>query len=183
MFLRKSAFISGFSILVSTSVMAEIPQTPHYNQFSHLLKNSPFEIKLNEMVKVVDKPQVRMDYFLRGVTKLQSGWMIVLVDRKKPKENIILKQGLHHSSKILLVDVIQNNDDYKLTTARLKLGTQQMTVGYNTSELKMPKSSPPPAGPSLKANEQAQKPSNKVKNQPALNQTSGEAKRTRPTFK
>jgi len=114
---------------------AEIPKTPEFKNYSHLLQRSPFEIKINQMVEQLDKPQVRMDYFLRGVTKLESGWMIVIVDRKKPKENIIIKQGANKNSEMKLLDVIQNKEDYKLTLAKLKIGSQEMTIGYNKAEL------------------------------------------------
>lgn len=78
---------------------------------------------------------MRQNYFLRGVTKLESGWMIVIVDRKVSKGNIILKQGVEHSSGIQLMDVIQNKKDYKLTEAKLKIGQKEMTIGYSKTEL------------------------------------------------
>ncbi len=120
---------------MTAKVKAEIPQTPNFKDYAHILDRSPFIIKINEMVKPVNKPKAQVDYYLRGVTKLESGWMIILADRKKPKLNIILKQGQKHSSDIELIDVLQNKDNYKLTEAKLKFKAEKLTVGYSPTEL------------------------------------------------
>ena len=127
--------IFGLCLVTCLCVNAEVPITPQFKNYAHLLKISPFEIKINQMVEQIDQPQVRTDYFLRGLSKLEKGWMIVIVDRKKPKVNIIIKQGEKSSAEIELVNVIQNKEDYKLTTATLKVSNQEMTIGYNKAEL------------------------------------------------
>lgn len=127
--------VAGSFLLISLSMKAEIPQTPEFANYAHILERSPFLIKTNEMVQPVHKPKVKINYFLRGVTKLEGGWMIILADRRKPKENIILKQGIKNSADIHLVDVIQDTKDYKLTKANLKIGSELVTVGYNSAEL------------------------------------------------
>lgn len=136
--------LAGVFSLSTFFVNAEIPKTPELKDYAKLLERSPFKIKAVQKVEIVEKvtpsepepePEPSKDYELRGVTKLQDKWMIVMVDVKKPTENIIIKEGSTNGSNLQLVGVTQNVDDYGLTTATLKVGDQRITINYNKESL------------------------------------------------
>ena len=125
-------FLSVFSVLVSH---AEPPKTPEYRDYAHLVNRSPFVIKKQE-VAIEAVPVQDQNWYLRGVTKFDTGWLVVLVDRKKPKESVLLRQGEKHVSGLELIGVMQNKEDYTKTLVKLRAGSRQFTVGYNPVELK-----------------------------------------------
>lgn len=136
--------LAGVFNLSTFLVRAEIPETPEFKDYANLLEKSPFKIKAEKKVEKVVKvappkpepePESSKDYELRGVTKLQDKWMIVMVDVKEPTKNIIIEQGSGSDSDLKLVDVTQNVDDYKLTSATLKVGDQVIMINYNEESL------------------------------------------------
>ncbi len=138
-------FLSGF-FLSPFHVKAEIPKLPEAKDYANLLKRSPFGIKPVKKVEKVTlpdeksepdpEPKPSKDYELRGVTKLQDKWMVVVVDKKNPTKNIIIKQGSNSGARPELIGVTQDIDNYELTTATLKLEGQLVTVNYNKESLK-----------------------------------------------
>lgn len=135
---------AGVFSLSTFLVNAEIPKTPEFKDYANLLERSPFKIKAVKKVEKVEEvkppepepePTPSSDYELRGVTKLHDRWMIVMVDVKEPTKNIMIKQGATNGSNLELVGVTQNVDDYKLTSATLKVGDQVLTINYNQESL------------------------------------------------
>lgn len=120
---------------MSATVSAVAPATPSMSDYRMLLKRSPFIIK-KPAVPVV-QPKVNSSLTLRGVAKLSNGWFVTVVDRKAPKENIVLREGRPVNAKGLrLIKVNQNNDDYKKTTVIVMSGGRQITIGYNPADIK-----------------------------------------------
>lgn len=136
-----------FSVLVSH---AEPPKTPEYKDYAHLANRSPFIIKKPE-IAVEITPVKDQNWYLRGVTKFDTGWLVVLVDRKKPKESVLIRQGQKHVSGLEVIEVMQNKEDYTKTLVKLRAGTRQFTVGYNPVELR--NATKTPAEPTKNNNE------------------------------
>jgi hypothetical protein len=140
---------TGVFILSTFLVKAEIPETPEFKDYANLVERSPFKIKAEKKVEKVAPPEQKpeqkpepepepepsKDYELRGVTKLEDKWMIVMVDVKEPTKNIIIEQGSGSDSNLKLVDVTQNVDKYELTSATVKVGDQVITINYNKESL------------------------------------------------
>jgi hypothetical protein len=121
--------------LLVTVVGAAVPQIPSMNDYSPLLKRSPFIIKKVEAPSV--QPKVNNSLTLKGLAKLKGGWFVTVVDRKSPKTNIVLREGKPaNSDGIRLVKVNQNKSDYKKTTAVVMSGGRQMTITYNATDIK-----------------------------------------------
>ncbi len=66
-----------------------------------------------------------------------DGWFVTVVDRKDAKKRIYLRQGeAANSQGIRLVKVNKNKDDYMKTTVVVMTGGRQMTIGYNSVDIK-----------------------------------------------
>ena len=86
---------------ILTPAFAEVPQQPQFRDYAHLLKRSPFTIKVNKVVKRATEKKKPANYFLRGVTKFGDKWTAIIFERNKPKENIVsphLIQNFSHNS-------------------------------------------------------------------------------------
>ena len=66
-----------------------------------------------------------------------DGWFVTVVDRKDTKKRIFLREGAPaNSSGIRLVKVNKDNDDYMKTTVVVMTGGRQVTIGYNSTDIK-----------------------------------------------
>ncbi|MFC5050017.1 hypothetical protein ACFPK9_05275 [Rubritalea spongiae] len=115
-------------------VSAAPPKSPSINEYQALLLRSPFIIKKPE----VKTPEVVVNsaLALRGVAALDDGWYVVVVDRKNPNQNIILREGeAANDQGLRLVRVNQNKSDYNKTTVQVMSGGRTQTVGYNPADI------------------------------------------------
>jgi len=133
--LLPATLVSSLIISLCAQVNAEIPKPPKFEDYAHLLRRSPFTIKVNKVVKAAVKPEKRVNYFLKGVTKLGDKWKATIVDRNEPKQHIFLRQGDLTKSGLKLVEVIQNKENFKLTKITIEANSESLTVGYRLDEL------------------------------------------------
>jgi len=132
-----SHFLTLVSILalLTLGLEAALPKNPSISEYSLLLGRSPFKIKK----QVLNTPEIIINdsLTLRGVSMFDDGWFVTVVDRKKPKERIFLREGAAENSKGLkLIKVDKNADDYLKTTVIVTNGGRQMTIGYNSADMK-----------------------------------------------
>lgn len=122
-----------FGLLVPAG--ATVPKDPHYNSFRLLPARSPFVIK--KKATPVAPKVANSALTLRGVSKFNEGWVVTVVDRKKPKENIILREGASANEQgMRLLKVNQAKDGYANTTAVVLAGGRQVTVRFNMNAIK-----------------------------------------------
>jgi len=119
---------------ILTPAFAEVPQQPQFRDYAHLLKRSPFTIKVNKVVKRATEKKKPANYFLRGVTKFGDKWTAIIFERNKPKENIFLKEG-SSSKGVKLITVSQHKENYKLTKAEIEVDSETISIGYRLDEL------------------------------------------------
>lgn len=129
----------GSAILVPMGIgglcVASPPGETKFEDYSGLLKRSPFVIKKEAMADAA--PVVNKSLSLRGVVQLDGVWRAYLVDRKDPKRTITLNLGeSDDNASIALVEVKQDTENYLNTQVVVRSGGQLLTVAYNTAELK-----------------------------------------------
>lgn len=130
-------FITLVSILalLTLGLEAALPKDPSMIDYSPLLSRSPFQIKKPPVI--TRAPIINNSLTLRGVSMFDDGWFVTVVDRKSPKERIFLREGAAENSKgLMLIKVDKNADDYLKTTVIVKNGGQQITIGYNSADIK-----------------------------------------------
>ncbi|MGJ8671573.1 hypothetical protein [Rubritalea sp.] len=124
-----------FSWVLCGQLFADVPRSPSINGYSALLLRSPFIIEKPE----VKAPEVVVNssLALRGMAALEDGWYVVVVDRKNPTQNIILREGGAANDKGLrLIRVNQNKSDYNKSTVQIMSGGRTQSVGYNPADIK-----------------------------------------------
>jgi len=97
--LSKSHFLFVGLIAAGTAFAAGLPVKPPVTKYRHLSESSPFKIK-----PVVESgPRVANpldDWALGGVSEVEGGYMVTLVNKKNQGETQIIKpRGTVHSSK------------------------------------------------------------------------------------
>ncbi len=123
-----------FYVALSSWLHASAPESPQMQDYEKLLERSPFIIKKPAAAPVV---KVNTSLTLRGVAALNDGWYVVVVDRKNPKQNIILREGRPaNANGIRLVKVNQDKTDYNKTTVVVMSGGRSLTIGYNSADIK-----------------------------------------------
>lgn len=121
--------------MLTQGVAAALPKNPSINEYKLLLARSPFIIK--KFVETKPKPVINSSLTLRGVSMFDDGWFVTVVDRKAPQTRIFLREGAPTNTQgIRLLKVSKNNDDYMKTTVTLMTGGQQVTVAYNSADIK-----------------------------------------------
>jgi hypothetical protein len=126
--------ITLFSLVLITALTAAAPKLPSMNDYKVLLNRSPFIIK--KSVQKAPEVKVNTSLTLRGVAELEDGWYVVVVDRKKPDQNIILREGQPANAEgVKLVRVNQKASDYKKTTVIVSSGGRQLTITYNDADI------------------------------------------------
>jgi hypothetical protein len=122
--------------LLTLGLDAALPKNPSMTDYDDELQGrSPFMIKKPPVI--TQAPIINNSLTLRGVSMFDDGWFVTVVDRKNTKERIFLREGAAENSKGLkLIKVDKNADDYLKTTVIVMNGGRQMTIGYNSADMK-----------------------------------------------
>jgi hypothetical protein len=130
-------FLKCILTLVALTMLGEaaLPKNPSVDEYLPLLRRSAFVIK--KPVIPTQQPIINSSLTLRGVSMFDDGWFVTVVDRKDTKKRIFLREGAPANlNGIRLVKVNKDNDDYMKTTVVVMTGGRQMTIGYNSTDIK-----------------------------------------------
>jgi len=100
-----------------------------------MFKDFPKAATVNPPTKKVQPPPVKTDWILRGVTHLESGWLVVLGNKKDPRQNVVVYEGKQNDKGVELVSVTQHPTDYTQTIAKIKSSGREHTIGYSTTDI------------------------------------------------
>ncbi|MBB5352258.1 hypothetical protein HNR46_002501 [Haloferula luteola] len=123
-----------FLILSAVPLLAAPPKEPSVNRYRTLWTDSPFTSKPPpEAGPVAVNPFE--DYSLGGVTKLEDGYFVVLLNSKDPEKKQLLRPGVKSEFEVL--DVKWSDTSWKETTVRLKRGAQTGSISFDDSQLSL----------------------------------------------
>ena len=134
--------MSSTALLLCSAVVAsaQIPEEEKYSDYKHIVSKDPFApLKQKEIVKqVVKAPPPKVDWVLKGATKMQDGWLVVISNKKTPRENVIIRENQSREGVPSLISVMQNKNDYKKSSIKVKStdGREQI-VSFDDAALKV----------------------------------------------
>ena len=134
--------MSSSALLLCSAVVAsaQIPEEEKYSDYKHIVSKDPFApLKQKEIVKqVVKAPPPKVDWVLKGATKMQDGWLVVISNKKTPRENVIIRENQSREGVPSLISVMQNKNDYKKSSIKVKStdGREQI-VSFDDAALKV----------------------------------------------
>jgi hypothetical protein len=112
-------------------VAADSPKKAPITKYTNLWQNSPFTSKPPPPGPVEEAPAFE-DYSLAGVSPIEGGYRVTLMDKKKPEQRIFIYSddpNPKHGFKIL--GVTRKPDEPRGTVVRLSSGSQTGTVTYD----------------------------------------------------
>lgn len=118
--------------LLPLPLLAEAPKKPLPIRYTSLYTSSPFTTPapvINTNIVVANPLE---DWVLGGVTKFPDGYFVILINKKKAEEKVIIQPGMHSDFQVL--EVIENPGDYTETVVKLRYGT---TLGSVTFDKKL----------------------------------------------
>lgn len=126
-----------FLCLLPLPLLADAPKKPLPGRYNALHASSPFTTPAP--IVTDNKPTVNplADWALGGVTKFPDGFFVILLNKKKPDELVVIQPGRHSEFKVL--EVIEGGMkidedgkmDYSGTSVKLMHGTTQGVVTYD----------------------------------------------------
>lgn len=137
-----------YSLLVCP-LLADAPKKPLPGRYNALHSSSPFTTPAPVVVNNAPVVNPLADWALGGVTKFPDGYFVILLNKKKPDERVVIQPGRYSEFKVL--EVIEGGlkvdedgkMDYSGTTVKLMHGSTQGVVGYDEKLLAI--KNPPPA--------------------------------------
>jgi hypothetical protein len=119
--------------LFALPVMAAAPKKPLPGKYAGLWLNSPFTTKPVIVNNTAPPEDPFKDWALGGVTKFPDGYFVILLNKKKPDERLVIQPGQFSEYKVL--EVIDGGMDYRSTTVKIMKGSMQGIVGYEEKML------------------------------------------------
>lgn len=112
-----------------------VPNDPIVSDYLHIEQKNPFKLLIEKKVIEQLTPQVKkLDrYFLRGVTELSSGWLVVIAEIANPKTSIMLRSDQPAAGKPSIINVVTNKLDYRKTEVELSINGEKQIVRYHSS--------------------------------------------------
>src|SRR5262245_15907450 len=97
----RSIFLMTAVLGLTGVAFAEAPRKQGLSRYSMLWTNSPFTVKpTEESVQAVNPLN---DWALGGVSEVNGGYYLILMNRKKPTETEIVEPGVESAFKVLAV--------------------------------------------------------------------------------
>ena len=175
-------FLTLIFTLAALTMLGEaaLPRSPSMDEYRLLLTRSAFVIKKSDIS--TQQPIVDSSLTLRGVSMFDDGWYVTVVDRKDTKKRIFLREGAPaNATGIRLVKVNKNNDDYMKTTVVVMTGGLEMTIGYNSTDIKngIAKASKAVSKPPSKPNAVNRRPPSSASKKPPVPTSNSSSRRPR----
>ena len=121
-------------------VMAAPPVEPKSEDFQSLRSTNMFTpltvIKPNvrTAVKPVEKVEPPSDWALRGLMKLEQGWMVVIVNKKDASQRYSLYEGKEYNG-LKLISVEQNETDYLQTKVQIEEDGRPQELNFSEKDM------------------------------------------------
>lgn len=131
-----------------SAAQGELPQQSSSADFEAILRNKPFAkfTSSNKVKKVeVKTPPSRINWVLKGITKMSDGWHVVVANKKTPTKNLILKENSENQQAVKIVKVEPDRLDYKNTVVTIQVndaGTQSIKFAKITPVVQSSKKPP-----------------------------------------
>ena len=125
--IRAVSILFAFATMASAAVPSPVMSS---SQYEVLWKNSPFTTQRNEVEKRVSELD---HYALGGVSKLDAGYFVILLDKRNPASRVVLRPGKVGRFEVLGVD--WSAHDWKKTTVLLSDGDSRAPVRFDSSIL------------------------------------------------
>jgi len=123
--------------LLASVALADAPQKPALTRYIQLWSDSPFTRKPAPEQMVESTPLD--DYALGGVSPVDGGYFVILLNRKKPDERIILQPG--QPSEFRVLEVRHGGEGPLSTTVLVGSGGKSKILGFDEKLLAL-KSAP-----------------------------------------
>ena len=99
---------------------AEPPKSPNIQDFKVIMAGNPFapleSKKTAAIVREAVKPEKPREKFtLKGISRISSGWLVVMANMKKPQEDIMVYEGKENQGGIKFLEVRKDKYDYQKT--------------------------------------------------------------------
>lgn len=116
---------------ISSAQPVPRPQKNLPFKYANLWRSSPFTIK-PEVDPGAQQQQTRTDWVLSGVTKLGDRRLVILQNRKEPKERLNVWSDKPNNKDIEILD-IKEGDSYLQTRVKLLVNGQEQWIVYDKS--------------------------------------------------
>ena len=120
--------------------LADPPKKPQFMQYKRLWENSPFTIKPVIAPKVTASPLER-DWMLGSIRPSGEGYSVTLINKKDRKDRVRFLPGVS-AGDFQLIDVKQDTKDPKNSRVKIKKGSQEAWIAYDTQLIKVRTSKP-----------------------------------------
>jgi len=122
----------------------EAPRKQPLLKYQSLWTNSPFTAKPEQVAGPVYNPL--QDYVLLGVSPIQEGYRVTILNRKKPNDEPVVVESHRPADGIEIKEVKRKEGDPFATTVRLERGGATGEVGFEDKFLTLNKvaAAPPP---------------------------------------
>lgn len=127
--------ISALAVGLISFAAAEAPRKQGLSRYSMLWTNSPFTVKPVESVQEAVNPL--SDWALGGVSEVNGGYYLILLNRKKPAETEVVEPGVESAFKVL--SVRRDPVDYLKTQVQVSYHGQSGWVSYDEKLLTLAK--------------------------------------------
>lgn len=133
--------------LLAGMLHAEVPRKPLPSKYRNLWQNSPFTTK-PQGPTVVDY-NVLQDYVLLGVSPIEEGYRVTMLNRKRPNDGRVVVESNRHSDGFKIVEVMHSQGEPLKTKVKLAKGGKSGTVGFEDKflALKAPPATAKPQQP------------------------------------
>lgn len=127
--------ISALAVGLIGFAAAEAPRKQGLSRYSMLWTNSPFTVKPVETQQEAVNPL--SDWALGGVSEVNGGYYLILLNRKKPAETEVVEPGVESAFKVL--SVRRDPVDYLKTQVQVSYHGQSGWVSYDEKLLTLAK--------------------------------------------
>lgn len=147
---RASTLVSILILVVGAGqLLAAPPSRPSQARYTRLHTDSPFTSKPISQGPV-EAPNPMEDFALGGVSRLNDGYFVILFNKKKAGEKVVLRPGAKDN--VFQVEEVKWSDkNWKETEVVLRTGSRTGSVTFEEALLKVN-----PATPAAKPGQQKQ---------------------------
>lgn len=169
----RATIILSILALGAGELLAAPPSRPSQARYTKLHRDSPFTSKPISQ-GTVEAPNPMEDFALGGVSRLNDGYYVILFNKKKAGEKVVLRPGAKDN--VFQVEEVKWSDkNWKETEVVLRTGSRTGSVTFEEALLKVK-----PATPAAKPGQQKQAAQNQRGNNNRRNNDNNNRRRPRP---
>lgn len=139
---------------IPTILFAAAPKKPLPSRYAALYNSSPFTTPAPPPINQMAMINPLDDWALGGVSKFPDGYFVILLNKKRPDEKVIIQPG--SASEYEVIEVVDGGRDY--TGTQVKLRYQKNIIGTVTFDQKLLSVKSPEQGRVAPANQPSMPP-------------------------